>query len=384
MITFNAEVARDKIVLWLKDFQPVIFLFLVTRSLIPAIAYYSNLRIDKFDPNYYANKIPHWLGPIFQWDSRLYLSIIRGGYYYTKGEPSNVGFLPLYPMVTKFCAFIIRDDIVAGFLVSNICLLFAGVFLYKLVTLENWGKDAAFKAVLYLFIFPTGFYASLYYAEGIFLLMTIAAVYYGMQRKWARSCCFACLAGMTKPMGLLVIFPLACEYFGLRLTRPFIAPPQQTRGNPLWFLLVPAGILSYMAYLYCKFGDPLAFVNAQKSFGRLDMTYGGTFATFHNYPPFEQILYASCGLTVCMSIVILCVKKAKPAYIVYAVAIMLSILRFGLFDSFQRYTSIIFPVYLALALIGRKSHYVDLFITLLSAMLMSLFVVLFTAGYRMY
>ena len=147
-----------------ESFKKVLPIFFISRISIFLLGALSNLVImgGKFKP-----KSPSFILSFFRWDSDWYMSIVKMGYSVHPGAMSNVVFFPLYPYTVKAICFFTGNPIIIGFLLSNVAILFASVFLYELLK-QDYGSQIAEKTVFYMFIFPTSFYFSIFYTESFF------------------------------------------------------------------------------------------------------------------------------------------------------------------------------------------------------------------------
>ncbi len=93
---------------------------------------------------------------------------------------------------------------------SNVALVAGLVVLYRLTALEL-SESAARRAVLYLCVFPTGFFLFAPYTESLFLALTVGALYAARRRAWAAAAGLAVLAALTRSPGVLLALPLAVE-----------------------------------------------------------------------------------------------------------------------------------------------------------------------------
>ncbi len=119
------------------------------------------------------------------WDARWYLSIIKDGYSLrgpVTSTTSNIAFFPLYPYIVKALAFPFDPNfshnavpLIIGILVSNAFFLAALYLLYKLVRLALADEAVAERSILYLLLFPTGFFFSALYTESTFLFFAVAS-----------------------------------------------------------------------------------------------------------------------------------------------------------------------------------------------------------------
>src|SRR5208337_511720 len=73
------------------------------------------------------------------WDSGWYYLIAKNGYstqlnVYNQG---NYAFFPLYPLLMRLLEYITGNYYIAGMVISNIALIIAGIYLFKLVSLDS-------------------------------------------------------------------------------------------------------------------------------------------------------------------------------------------------------------------------------------------------------
>jgi hypothetical protein len=103
-------------------------------------------------------------------------------------------------------------------LISNLSIIAALFFLYKLVLLNDQDGIAK-KAVLVTMAFPTAFYFGTAYSESLFLLLVVASFYYARKKSWLIALILAGLSSVTRLIGLAVIAAIGLEYF-LSTTKP--------------------------------------------------------------------------------------------------------------------------------------------------------------------
>ncbi len=124
-----------------------------------------------------------------KWDSQWYFQIARDGYLYQPLRQSNVAFFPVYPLSMRLLARFVGDNLIlSGFLVSNLAFFLALVFLYRLAELEFGDRSTARRTVFYLAFFPTAFFFSSVYTESVYLLLTVATMYFARSRHWLAGC----------------------------------------------------------------------------------------------------------------------------------------------------------------------------------------------------
>lgn len=81
-----------------------------------------------------------------------------------------------------------------------------GAILYLLMRLDC-GHDEAIRAVKFMCLIPGAFFFTAPMSESLFLLTTLAAVYFARRRKFFVSACFGFYAAFTRSLGMLCIIP---------------------------------------------------------------------------------------------------------------------------------------------------------------------------------
>jgi Gpi18-like mannosyltransferase len=237
--------------------------------------------------------------------------------------------------------------------------------------------------VVLLCLFPTAFFFSAVYTESLFLLVTVACLYFARQGQWLQAGLAGALAVLTRNTGLLLLVPLATLYFGG-------ADRRRWRDWRLaCFALLPAGLAVWAAFLWRRFGDPLAFLKAQAHWGRkLAMPWvaierglrsglvgigalrNGLGATVIDsrgrlvIPVALPNALALCVLLGAVAILCLTARRQKPAYLCYAIAALLVPL-FSPSDrqpllSLPRFVLVCFPVFVGLALLTERLRWTRL------------------------
>ena len=202
------------------------------------------------------------------WDSEYYLSIAVKGYddpaVLTDGREQvpytlNYAFFPVYPLVMRIFSLPLRllgmnaiaTATLAGVIVSLLGTLLGMIALFDL-TYMQLGYDGAMRAVFYLLIFPTGFFLTQVYTEGLFIglaFSSLALIQYsqkGSRYLWAASI-LAALATLTRAVGVALILALA-----IRLVTDQLAGQRLSLKNLPWMAGLRSllyAILPVAAYL---------------------------------------------------------------------------------------------------------------------------------------
>jgi hypothetical protein len=234
-----------------------------------------------------------WLGdllaaPAARWDSAWYLTIAHFGYRPDLGSftASRTAFFPLYPLGLRALSDLGAPPVLAGVLLSLLALAAALYALHRLTTLEAArlrlpaGGEIARLTLLSCAFAPMAFFFSAVYSESLYLALSVGVFLFARRGRWALAATCAALAGATRSSGILLALPLALFYlYGPREDRApdrgraaallaRLRPRYRLCADCLWVLLVPAGLLLYMAHLALGGGDALAPFAAQSGWSR--------------------------------------------------------------------------------------------------------------------
>lgn len=323
-----------------------------------------------------------------RWDSSFYVDIVRNGYTYQNVPLPSVAFFPLLPLLIRGVGFVVGDVLVAGLLVTNTALLAAMMVLYRLVDHE-WGGAVADRAVWYMLIFPTSFFGSAIYSESLFLLCAVAALYTSRSGRWTVAGGAGFFAALSRPVGVLIAPMLVMEWW---MQHRRAAPHKRPGLAALCaLLLVPLGLALYMVYLQWTFGDALAFVRAQASWGRQQSVLG-LLAELMQQPAEGWTTAVLAGrlridiwidatftmLFLMLSVVLLWQRRWSEG--VFMILNMLVLLNGGAWISQRRHVWVLFPAFVVLARWGER-WWLDRIITVLFLLGLGVFSTMFANWY---
>jgi hypothetical protein len=198
--------------------------------------------------------------PLRNWDGFWYALIATEGYDY---HPASTAFWPLYPWSMRLVSdlFFIRIE-TAGLILANLAFFLALVVFRRLVSL-NWGDAIAKRALWLLAFFPTAFFFSAVYSESFFLLFCLLAFYLASGGKWWQAGLAGALAALTRNVGILIAVPL-----GIMFLKSYGIDPRRWPRSWLAVGLPALGPLLYMLVLWRTYDDPLQTLDAQKGWAR--------------------------------------------------------------------------------------------------------------------
>ncbi len=311
----------------------------------------------------------------FYRDSQWFRTIATDGYhYFGPGVRSTVAFFPVFPALIKSLnEFTAIDPGISAMIISNAAFLGAMLYLEKLCRRE-YGEAVARRAVLYMAVFPTSFFSFAPYSESLFLMLSIASLYYMRgERWWLAGMIGACAAG-TRILGVLLVIPFAIEYL-----RAHQYDMRRFRQTVLAGALIPAGLAAYMLYLYGLTGDALAFVRSEEGWNRAttwpwqvlstslaDIPKAGDY-----HPYFQAHAIVENGLVLgCLAILLAGFRLAPLSFTLYGLACLATLLSAPVVTSYipitsmSRYVFVLVPIYIVLARLGRWAIFDRLYVLL--------------------
>ncbi|MBU4333793.1 MAG: glycosyltransferase family 39 protein [Candidatus Omnitrophica bacterium] len=351
-------------------------LFLLTRIVFTLVGIFSRIEFDHlglYNHTWVLNK--HlWLDIWSISDSAWYLDIVAQGYPHklTGHNALFYGFFPLYPLAIFIFNKLFGSPYITAIAISNICLILSCSFLYKLMRLDH-DENTSLKSIKYLFLFPGTFILSGIFSESLFLLLLIMCFYYAKQRNWILTGTAGFFLALTRPNGILVLFPILVEYFNSK-----DQDLKKTSFDIFYLLLFIGGLLVFTLYCYIKTGNPTAYVWAKK-------------VGWGTYPsnPFKMIINHLFNLNTGFTLTTIYSLTILLLLIVFRKVIGTSYFLLGLIffwfpyimagdhhsNGIVRHLCYLFPAYVLFAKLGAKNEHLD---KTLSVFLFILQIILFT------
>ena len=156
----------------------------------------------------YMGRIPHLFT---QWDADHYLGIARNGYVNETDARYHIVFYPFYPLVVRAFSLLTAGNLtVSAVIVSNVCLLLSGCFLFR-VAEGAYSRSVARQTVWFFMFAPAGMFFSIAYTESLFFLLTVLSVYFAGKRRFLPALLSASLASFTRLPGVVCAVPVFYE-----------------------------------------------------------------------------------------------------------------------------------------------------------------------------
>ncbi len=340
--------------------------------------------VARLDPDHLTSPFSQTIGnllvaPATRWDSVWYLSIARTGY----AHAARTVFFPLYPGLVSFGGSFVGNSFyaVVGIAVSCGCSIGALYLLYRLVSLEFDARLARNTVWIFSWL-PIAMTLSAVYSESLFLLLAVGCFYAARQGRWALAGLAGGLAAATRNGGILLLVPLLVLYFyGPRQDREpdrgavGFEPRFRPRSDLAWVALVPLGLLAYMVFLQVEVGNPFDPFTHQLHWGRHFIPLAGIplgiwsagRALVAGIPGLDPSLAAHVNanmqlrhllefgfLVLSLVLLRLCWKRLPLAYTAFtAISLAMAVsvpANSAPLKSLPRFTLVMFPLWIALAL----------------------------------
>ena len=201
---------------------------------------------DKLRPYYgVAVEQNQILAPWQRWDTLHYQAIAERGY---AAFDTALFVPPLFPGLMRLGSVPLGGStLLAGLVFSSAAALLLLFALYRLSRFELGDAPAAWRAVLYLALFPSAFFLFAAYTESIFLLAAVMMLWHLRRTEWVRAGAWAALASLSRLPGALVLIPLAWEALrsmaGTRKVHPLLG-----------VAVGAAGALAFPLYIWARLG----------------------------------------------------------------------------------------------------------------------------------
>lgn len=360
----------------------------------------------------YTDKYPvvenHLIYPWSNFDGVHYLAIASRGYL-------NEGrFLPLFPMLIRLLILPLTliwkvkpyGHLVfwTSFLLSNSFFILSLIYLKKLLKLD-YKEKVVNKIILLLLLFPTSFFFVTIYTESLFLLLTTLTLYFARKRKWYTATIFSMLLSITRLPGVLILIPLLYEYITLELKIKIEITKLRKVTKEIFsikniiklfkFILIPLPLIIYAIFNYYKWQDPLYFIHAHGALGNSRAVNFMVFPliTIYRYIKifltvstkqyefwvalieFLSLIVALTGITFAY------LKKVRPSYLLYSIAIISLPLLSGTLTGFPRYLLLSFPIFIGITLQINKNKWLWKILLISSLISQAIFLMLFSRGW---
>jgi hypothetical protein len=331
-----------------------------------------------------AHPVESWMGLVFpgnnwidgwvRWDSFWYESIVNAQPRFLPAGHSNANFFPFYSWVSWVVALPIRAFLdperafyIGALIVSSVSF-FMGLKAVDRIATQLAGRDVAIRAVWLIAVFPFSFFLTAVYADALYFCLCAWSLVFAYEKRWEPACALAAMAAMTRIPGIALFPALGLEY----LRQQNFQLPSIKRSALLVAILAIAPIV-LGSYFYWRYGDPIAFLHARQSGWNRASGVAGLLRDwkyFFQGPVFDCAGIVECVkefgptrhllgvfyvalLPVSVGLTVIAARTLGAGLTVWALLSVAMSLVNG-FDGVGRFTAVLFPVFISLAMLLRK------------------------------
>lgn len=342
-----------------------------------------------FEISFYQ-KIPSFLNyPILtawsNFDGVHYLNIVSRGY------EAGARFFPLLPMIIYLLSLgniYFPLTYIISIILPNVIFTGALIMFSKLLKLD-YPEKISKETIFYLIFFPTSFFFISVYTEGLFLLLTVLSFYFMRKKQWFYASLFAALLSSSRLVGVFILPALIYEY----LTQEKNLNLKKYIYLMLFSLISTLGLVSYSIYNYFRWNNFLYFLQAQGELNNGRSTSSLVFPLQTVYRYFKILTSLSAfqfewwiALVELLSFFIGCgllfvawKKKVRTSYLIFGTLAFLIPVLSGTFSGLPRYLLVLFPIFIALALLNSKK--LKIFYLIFCVVISFLLLMFFTRAY---
>ncbi|MCJ7436237.1 MAG: hypothetical protein MUP97_00535 [Acidimicrobiia bacterium] len=291
---------------------------------------------------------------LLSWDAAWYRAIAEHGYGSLPREAFR--FFPLYPLLGRWTGVVLLDHTAAALLLlANAGGLVFAALLYRLTLRETADAATARRAAWFATLLPPAMVLVLGYAESLALCLGVGLFLLMRSRRWLPAIPLGVLAGLCRPVGLLLVVPTAIEAL-----RGWLSASTRERAASLAAVGSPVvGTGLYLAWVGSQTDDPLLPFSIQSRpklrgslvdpVSRSVDAVGDLFGT-ERFGSGLHIVW----IVLCAALVVVLARQLAASYAAYAAAAVLLALTASNLDSFERYAMSTFPLVIGVALVTKR------------------------------
>jgi hypothetical protein len=292
------------------------------------------------------------------WDASWYRDIARHGYDGVAKE--GLRFFPFVPMLARVGSWLPGVSVrLALLLVANVCALAVGVLVYELARREGRSEALARRAVWIVYLAPPAFVLVMGYAEATLMTATLVALLALRSRRWWVAAIAGVVAGLTRPVGVLLVVPALVEVFAGRTSPERDSPARNhalgdyvARGAAVIGSLVGTG--AYLLWAEHRSGDLLYPLRVQQASARRGGWVDPFRAVWRAARDAASGDHLSAGIHVFTVVVLLALlvvlwRRWPVSFAAYATVATVVALSARNLDSLERYSLSTVPLVLAAA-----------------------------------
>ena len=212
---------------------------------------------------------PASLSGMCRWDCQWYKSILIEGYhltprYHAAGDAANWPFFPVFPLFAKGIHHISGLEASAALVATSKIFFFLALATLIGLSRHITNRRTSLYVGCTLAFSPCAIYAHSGYAEPMYFFLTTASFWLLEKKQWIGAGAIGALLSGTRAVGT----GFAAAYAATAFKRENRKQIRSRLDFALGLLLIPAGLGTYMYFLYARTGDALAFWHAYIAWGQ--------------------------------------------------------------------------------------------------------------------
>jgi hypothetical protein len=314
---------------------------------------------------------------LLAWDASWYQGIAAHGY----GSVGHLGlrFFPLYPLLATGAHAAVGLPVSFTLVVIANMASFVAVMGIYLLTRRELDEVSARRAAWLLCLLPASFVLTMGYAEALFVVAILGAMYGARTQRWWLAGVAGLVAGATRPTGIVIAVFVLVE-----LLRSWRESSTSQRLVGTASVLAPLlGALAYLAWTADAYGSFFLPYRIQTS-AKLHGGLGDPFVVV--FDAARDVLHGHVGtalhvpwIVLSLVVLVVCFARLPVSYGLFAAVVLLAALSGHNLDSFERYALTAVPLVMAAGSLLRSER-VAQSVLLLSAVAMFAYALLAFLG----
>lgn len=303
------------------------------------------------------------VGVFYHWDACWYWKIAGIGYGLEDGTGSTA-FFPLLPLLTATLAQVRGNVPIASIAVNAVALIVGLAGIGRLVA-RDFDLATAQRTMLYLALFPAAIFLVAPFSEPLFIAGAAWAFVGARERRWEWAIAGGLVAGLSRPLGVLLVVPIGWELLRMVVERWRGGGPRVVRWDIVAGLAVAAPAIAWLGFVAWSgivIGQSTIAANAQWGSHELVwpwVRFGQVVdwaLTRHRPAP----LVNAAVWAVFAVLALVAIRKLPVSYWLFAIpTLVLSLTQHTVwpFMSTSRYMMAAFPLLVVPALAGRNRRF---------------------------
>jgi hypothetical protein len=285
---------------------------------------------------------------LFGWDAGWYREIAEHGY---RGD-EPLRFFPLVPMLARILGLGVSPG-AALLVIVNLAALAYAVLLARLAMREGLDLATTRRTIWLLALAPPAFVLVMGYTEAVWGVLAVGVLLAVRSGRWASAASLGVLAGLCRPVGMLLAVPAAIE-----ACRGLSAASAAERVRRALAVLGPlAGTAIYLGWAGATHGDAFSPLRQQRradlhgsSGNPVEVVVDAAKGTFHGQ--LGTGLHVPWLLLV-VGLVVLMAWRLPASYTAWSALTLATVLTGTNLDSLERYAYGTFPIVMVAAMLAR-------------------------------